>query len=53
VLIVLIKSPDIQANAHENAYQAGKTPEEQWGPEVAAIVKNRRKEAQEWLDAVM
>ena len=42
-----------QADAHEKAYQESRTPEEQWGPEVAVMVEKRRKEAQEWLDAVM
>lgn len=47
------ESPDDQADAHEKAYREGKTPEEQWGLEVTTVVGKRRKEAQEWLHAVM
>lgn len=52
-MIVLRKSSNVQADAHEMAYQEGKPPVERWGPEVAARVEKRRKEAQEWLDTVM
>ncbi len=47
------KTPNVQADTHETAYREGKTPEEQWGPEIVAMVEKRRKEAQEWLDIVM
>lgn len=52
-MIVLRNLFNVQADAHESAFQEGKTPEEQWGPEVAAMVGKRSKEAQEWLDAIM
>jgi hypothetical protein len=51
--IILREFSNIQADAHEKAYRELKTPEDQWGPEVAALVEKRRKEAQGWLDAVM
>lgn len=51
VVNCVVMSPQEVAK-HEEAYRNGQKPEDVWGPEVAAAVKRRRIEAQEWVRSV-